>query len=472
MRRNSENAQVQLQAKVEMAGNAERMAPLLLRPTKFTQIAAMTTACNIPIRTPVEDTVYIPCFAYALRRSRRSIIFLILFLAAGVATASARSRSEISQLFEKYKVKEGIVKPPKGLLKYPYLVPSGPYFQLFDWDSYFMGVALSYDGDGESLANSVKDFLSFVGENANETGYVPREIAPDGLWALPEMCKPFLAQAAYRASLTIGSVEWLRPWYKKLAETLQFWKNTRRAPDGFFLWFNGVESGVDNNPAVTDKPAQVTEGVDLQCYIYREYRAMSLLAGKLGNSEDEAMYASKADALRAKIRDDMWSETEGTFLNIDARTGKQIHILTWTDFVPLWAGVATTAQAQKMIESHILNPQEFWARYGIRTLSPYEALYDPHHGYWRGPVWVISNYLIMHGLMNYGYTKQARELAGKTQELLVHDLQTTGGMNECYNPDDGTPLAGGHFVSWDLLGEHIVEEAEKGLDPTALNPIK
>jgi neutral trehalase len=403
-------------------------------------------------------------------RSPLCLAFVAVFMMCGAITASARDKAELSSLFQKYKVEDGIVKPPKGLLKYPYLVPSGPYFHLFDWDTYFMGVALSYDGEGKPLEDSVQDFLSFAGENADETGYVPQEIASDGLWALPEMCKPFLAQAAYRASLTTGSVEWLSPWYKKLAETLQFWENTRRAPDGVFLWFNGVESGVDNNPAVIDQPADVTEGVDLQWYIYREYRAVSLLAVKLGYLKDASEYSRKAEALQAKVRDGMWSDTEGTFLNIDSRTGKQIHILTWTDFLPLWAGIATKAQTQQMIEDHILNQHEFWARHGIRTLSPDEPLYDPDHGYWRGPVWIVSNYLIMHGLMNYGYVKQARQLAVKTQRLLVRDLETTGGMNECYNPDHGTHLAGGHFVSWDLLGEHIVKVARKNLDPTALRP--
>ena len=78
------------------------------------------------------------------------------------------------------------------------------------------------------------------------------------------------------------------------------------------------------------------------------------------------------------------------------------------------------------------------------------------------------NYLVMHGLMNYGYHEQAVALAERTQKLLVSDLGTTGGMNECYNPDTGAPEAGGHFVSWDLLGEHIVQEAKTGRDPTAL----
>ena len=266
------------------------------------------------------------------------------------------------------------------------------------------------------------------------------------------------------------SADWLKPWTKQLAQTLEFWENTRQSADGFFRWYNGVESGVDNNPAVVDRPAEVTEGVDLQCYLYREYRAMGLLAGKVGDAQKSKEYDRKADDLGARVRDGMWSETEGMFLNIDARTGKPIRIKTWTNFMPLWAGIATSSQAKRMIEEHLLNPKEFWAPHGIRTLSPDELLYDPIQGYWRGPVWVVSSYLMTHGLMNYGYREQARKLAEETEELLFQDLQTSGGMNECYNPEDGRPLAGSHFVSWDLLGEHIVEETQKGIDPTALNP--
>lgn len=392
----------------------------------------------------------------------------LIACAVAAAAQTAPHPTEIEQLFAQHRVKDAIVKPPQGILKHPYLVPSGPYYQLFDWDSYFMGVALSYDHHGAPLATSVQDFLSFVNQNAGDRGYTPREIAPTGFWALPEMCKPFLAQAAYRASLTTGSVEWLRPWYKRLAATLQFWEDTRQQPNGLFVWFNGVESGVDNNPAVSDRPALSTEGVDLQCYIFREYEAMAILAAKLGYANDAAAYRTKAAALEQKVQSQMWSATAGTFLNIDARTGRQIDILTWTNFVPLWAGIATKAQASQMIDEHLLNPHEFWTPYGIRTLAPNQALYDPVRGYWRGPVWILPNYLLMHGLMNYGYRKQAAELAQRTQQLLVRDLKATGGMNECYNPDSGQPVAAPHFVSWDLLAEHMLKEATTGRDPTAL----
>lgn len=406
-----------------------------------------------------------------MRSWKWAVCALLAVALAGTTAGAAAQRgkkTEIERLFAKYHIKDSIVKPPKGLLKYPYLVPSGPYYELFDWDSYFMGVGLSYDHEGKPLETTVEDFLSFVGKDAADTGYTPREITTTGFWALPEQCKPFLAQAAYRASETMGSVAWLRPWYKRLGETLQFWENTREQPNGLFVWFNGVESGVDNNPAVSDKPALSTEGVDLQCYIYREYVAMSLLADKLGYASDAKMYRAKAAALKEKIQAQMWSQSAGTFLNIDSRTGKKIDILTWTNFVPLWAKVATQAQAKTMIEEHLLNPKEFWTVYGIRTLAPNQKLYDPVHGYWRGPVWILPNYLLMHGLMNYGYQKQALVLAERTQKLLVRDLKATGGMNECYNPDTGKPEGAGHFVSWDLLGEHMVYEAKTGYDPTAL----
>jgi putative isomerase len=414
-----------------------------------------------------------------MARSIRRFSLQAIGLAFGVLIASpafAQTGSEISRLFTQIHAKENVVKPPKGILKHEYLVPAGPYFQLFDWDMYFMGVALSYDRVGEPLASSIEDFLEFVDEYANWPGYTPREIAPDALWALPEMCKPFLAQAAVRASRTMGDYRWLsqlngesrKTNFAKLADTLSFWEDNRRAPDGFFLWYNGVESGVDNNPAVSDIPAQVTEGVDLQCYLYREYRAMAVLAGKLGMSQEAASYKAKADDLEARVRAKMWSEADGMFFNIDARTGRFTRVKTWTDFVPLWAGIATRDQAERMIKSQVLNPGEFWCDYGIRTLAPDEPLYDAKAGYWRGPVWVISNYLVMHGLMNYGYQAEARELAARTVNLLVGDIKSSGGMNENYDPDNGHPAAGGHFLSWNLLAEHMVEEAGQGKDPTAL----
>ena len=194
-------------------------------------------------------------------------------------------QAKIAQLFLETGVKSDIVKPAKGpFLKHPYLVPSGPYYQLFDWDTYFMGIALSYDGKGfvPALKGSVEDFLDNVRTTGTGKGYVARQIAPTGPQEVPEMCKPFIAQSAVLASEASGDYEWLRSDYEKLTDTLYYWEHHRKAKDGLFIWYDSLESGVDNNPAVSDNPPLRTEGVDLQVYMYREYLAVAKIAEKLG----------------------------------------------------------------------------------------------------------------------------------------------------------------------------------------------
>ncbi len=391
---------------------------------------------------------------------------LLWFVLGAAPSARAATSAELAKFLADAGAKTGIVKPAAGILKYPYLVPAGPYFQLFDWDMYFMSVALSYDGVSRPVEDSVRDFLEFVNEAADSPGYAPREIAADRPWALPEQCKPFLAQAAARAALTSGQWEWIRPLYPKLRATVGFWEDARRAPDGLFVWYNGVESGTDNSPAVEDVPALTTEGVDLQVYLYREYLALARIGRELKEPDADRLYSKKAEDLKALMLRKMWSAHDGMFYNLNARTGRPIKVKTWTSFTPLWARMVPAEQAQRMIDDHLLSAREFWSAHGVRTLSADERAYRPKDGYWRGPVWVVSNYIVMRGLLNYGYNAQARVLAQETVDLLVDDFKKSGGMNECYDPDTGAPTAGGHFVSWNLLAEHMRLEAQTGADPT------
>lgn len=370
------------------------------------------------------------------------------------------------ELLAELDVKKQIIRPPNGLLKFDYLVPSGPYYQLFDWDAYFMGIALTYDRQARYLASSVRNFLEFAGPpTGGRNGYTPRIIAPEGFWSLPEMCKPFLAQMTYVAAQSMQNYWWTREYYDRLARTLYFWENSRRTPDGLFVWFNGDESGVDNNPAVSWEPSEVTESVDLVTYLVLEYRAMSHIAHEIGRTEDEPRWRAKADALQRLLNETMWSEPDGLYFNIDRRTGQMVKIKTWTTFVPLWAGLVPQDRAKRLIEEHLLNPKEFWGPHGLRTLAATEPTYTPKNGYWKGPVWVVSSYMMSHGLARYGYRDRAIAEALRVTRLLVQDLERTGGMNENYDPETGAPAAQTNFLSWNLLAAHWVDELREERNP-------
>ena len=72
-------------------------------------------------------------------------LLLVPLLAGAPASIPQETPPSLSSLIATHELKRHIVKPPTGLLLHEYIVPDGPYFQLFDWDMYFMCASLSYD---------------------------------------------------------------------------------------------------------------------------------------------------------------------------------------------------------------------------------------------------------------------------------------------------------------------------------------
>ena len=70
---------------------------------------------------------------------------------------------------------------------------------------------------------------------------------------------------------------------------------------------------------------------------------------------------------------------------------------------------------------------------------------------WLGPIWGISNYLVFRGLVRYGQTEDARELAEKTIALFGADLEKSGALHEYYQPENGAPLLNIGFQNWNFL---------------------
>lgn len=137
----------------------------------------------------------------------------------------------------------------------------------------------------------------------------------------------------------------------------------------------------------------------------------------------------------------------------------------------MWAGIATAEQAERMVKENLLDEKGFWAPYGVRSLSRYEKMYvikkSGNPSCWLGPIWGISNYLVFRGLLRYGFTAEAKELAEKTLSLFERDLAQCGQLHEYYDPETGEPVNNPGFQSWNLLavnmqawlnGETIVEE--------------
>ncbi len=395
-------------------------------------------------------------------------------------------------------LKSRVVKPPRGLLPFRYIIPTasaspdssgdrqaGVYEQQYDWDAFFEGVALSYDGGdrAEAFRDALCNFLQF----ATPAGFIPRTLSPEKFWDFPDQMKPFLAQGSYLASNATGSFEWLtRGRFDRILAYLGYWESNRMGGHGLYMWRSALESGVDNNAASVNTPDMSVESVDVNSYLVREYEAASAIARKLGRTEDEASLGARARELARRINAVLWDERDSCYYNVVSVSDEPvtfIRIKSWTSLTPLWAGVATPERAKELVERHVLDPATFWGPFGVPSLARSEPLYSQARralvyivvenrrwevSNWMGPVWVVANWQVMHGLIRYGYRAEARELAEKIVSLLERDVEATGGMHENYDAETGVGLWSPRFGSWNMLAARMIEEAETGLDPTRI----
>jgi len=180
---------------------------------------------------------------------------------------------------------------------------------------------------------------------------------------------------------------------------------------------------------------------DATAFLIQAERALSRLALRVGRpelAERRQPYIEKAvDAMRRY----MWDERYGMFLAVERDSRQKIAVPAVSGFIPLFAGVPTTEQANRMA-AEMERPD--WATFlPLPTVARGDAHFDDDWGrhvggcgiMWRGDVWNPVNYLICTGLRDYGYNKLSEKIAAATVENVIRN-----GLNERYHPDTGAPV--------------------------------
>lgn len=373
---------------------------------------------------------------------------------------------------------KGLVKRrSRGMLFYDYLVPGGPYEEQWDWDAFFIGMALAAEIPSEAifLRNWALNYI----KNARPDGFTPGLVTPDGPDKRLNQMKPFLAQGCWHASNLLGDMLWLSGDQYQTLRTVVLYREHHGyydAPLGLAAWTNSMESGADNNVACLDYPDGSVAAVDINCYLYMEYVAMSRIADGMGLHADVVFFAQKAAKLKDAILHYFWCESEGTFFNIDLRTKEHIRVIGYSTVHPYWIGIASQQQADRYFDMYVLNEEELRSPLGVRTLSKRHPQYNnvnmiKPHSNWQGPVWPLATYMFVHALARYGRIDEARHLAEQMLHLCIADIRASGGMHENYDAETGEPLAAPHFISWNLLLIDLLSQINGRRDPFAIAPL-
>ncbi len=139
-----------------------------------------------------------------------------------------------------------------------------------------------------------------------------------------------------------------------------------------------------------------------------------------------------------------WNQARGLYLDYDVRAGASIPVNTCAAFIPMYAGLSSPAQADRLLREHYDNPREYapdentW--YRVPSTAKDEPDYAPRR-YWCGPVWIVVNWFTINGLLRYGFSSRAQELLTESLQLVQQE-----GLREYYDPRDGAGLGGKEFA--------------------------
>jgi len=381
---------------------------------------------------------------------------------ASLDELAAAARVRISPLRNK------VIRKANGALSHDYIVPNGVYEELWDWDAFFVGLHLISEdrNDGIYLKNWCLNFLA----HTEPDGQTPGGIRP---WAGRDArlyhIKPLMGQAAFYASRSLGDFGWIGPVWEKMKACVTY--RERKMSDartGLVKWWDSLESGADNNPALVRRYHNSVAGADVNAFMVLDYRSMALIAEKMGWSDDAEAFSERARRLTDAINAHLWDDADLTYYNYDTVERQRIRCITYSNQLPLWARLAPSGRARAMIERYVLDPGKLWSPHGIRSVAADDPSYNNEnvikpYSNWQGPIWPHANWMFMHALIHYGYPQAAVEVAERVTRLCLNDLARNGMMHENYHADTGAPLAAPDFISWNLLVARMIEEARTGV---------
>ena len=113
---------------------------------------------------------------------------------------------------------------------------------------------------------------------------------------------------------------------------------------------------------------------------------------------------------------------------------------TVSSLAPLYSGLVSIQEAKSLVKW--ISDADFCAEYDTIASTDEKESYFKPVTYWRGPIWINTNWALWLGLLRYGYTERAEQIRQGVFKLVQNQ-----GFREYYDPTTGQGLGGKNF-SW------------------------
>ena len=345
-------------------------------------------------------------------------------------------------------------------LPFPYTVPcvSESFQEIYYWDTYFTNGGMILIGKTGYAKDNINNMLYLVEKyghmlNGNRTFYLNRSQPP------------FLSRMVRDVFEETKDIEWLKGAYATLQKEYRFWQDEKMSPSGLngylgyqFLCdnvdstveqfcrrckldadklvteeqkkevcqaaFSMYESGWDCSARFVDKGHHIN-AVDLNALLYDMEENMRVFSEILATGE-EALWEERKQERRQKMKQLMWDEESGLFLDYNFEEQKISACKTTASFYPLFAKMATEEEAARAVAFL----PELETEYGVCCGEKQ----DSRGCQWDYPnIWAPQQYIVYRALMNYGYTEDALRIAEKYVKLIDRNYEKTNCLWEKYS---------------------------------------
>jgi len=319
------------------------------------------------------------------------------------------------------------VKPQGRLTRDAILMSKNWMTNVWSWDNCFNAMALA--ADHPSLA---WDQVMVICDLQDADGCLPDAVNPEFVsW---NFCKPPVYGWTVMRMLQRNPViaEKLADFYPRLVRLTDWWMRERDDDgDGMPQYNHGNDSGWDNATCFDMVPP--VEGPDLASFLIVQMDALAAIAERLGLQNDCQRWQKRADRLFDVLLNHAWdgkrfiAKRSGTH----EAPSKGDSLIP---FMPLLLGDRLPGSIRNTLVAGLKEQGRFMTEWGPATESPRSPLYEPD-GYWRGPIWAPSTYILYDGLLSCGETDMAHDIARRFCRLCAKS-----GMAENFDALAGAPL--------------------------------
>jgi alpha,alpha-trehalase len=346
-----------------------------------------------------------------------------------------------------------------GLPK-PYLVPAyeeGHEFdfnELYYWDSYFMVQGMLDEQHKELVLGILEDLVSLFKRlkaipNASRTYLTGRSQPPFltsfiwDLYSVYDLDDKWLAQ-----NIAVAEEEYKIVWTGRAKP------NARLVYRGLSRYYDinmlndlaEAESGWDMTPRFGRKALSFLP-VDLNALLYKYEMDFARYYRHIDDVRTAAKWEVAAEHRKATMDEIMWSELRGQYYDYNYVKEKRGIVSSLAGFYPLWAGMVDDKQAAQMVKAL----RRFENRGGLATTDVQQLSFVPGTipTQWAYPNgWAPLHYLIVKGLMHYGYEVDAKRIAMKWLRTNLTWFNAHGVFLEKYNVvSPASPPAKGMYPS-------------------------